>query len=305
MGHESSRNQSDSGWPQLEGLAIALETASYVANLISTNPDGGDARSTADDHLRLIKAALTRTFPKLDAAVSLSAAQIAYLNDVSASVQSQLNTLRDGSATANAALYANSASFATRASHAASASFATVAATANSASYAAFAGQAASASFAALARTANSASFATFAGSATSASFATNSAHARSASFATTAANATTATNATNAETAQNSVLFQGFGLTIEATAGSTVVLRNSSGHVFATLLNQTSSQTMGTPDNVIVTLGNNYFQKVAPSTLGAVMEARNISNRSGTTKTLSTSTPSGGSNGDIWYRYA
>ena len=61
----------------------------------------------------------------------------------------------------------------------------------------------------------------------------------------------------------------------------------------------------MGTPDNVIVTLGNNYFQKVAPSTLGAVMEARNISNRSGTTKTLSTSTPSGGSNGDIWYRYA
>src|SRR6185295_11086589 len=94
---------------------MALETASYVANLIASNPDGGDQRSTADDHIRLVKASLLRTFPKLDAAVSLSATQVMYLNDLSASVQLQLNQLRDGSATANFAVnsrYANSASVA-------------------------------------------------------------------------------------------------------------------------------------------------------------------------------------------------
>src|SRR6185312_12307842 len=94
---------------------MALETASYVANLVESNPDGGDQRSTADDHIRLLKAALKRTFPKLDGAVSLSAAQVMFSNDLSASVQLQLNQLRDGSATANFAVssrYANSASVA-------------------------------------------------------------------------------------------------------------------------------------------------------------------------------------------------
>ncbi len=88
---------------------MALETASYIADLVITNPDGGDARATADDHLRLIKAVLRRTFPKMDGAVSLSQAQVAYVGDLSASVQSQLNALRDGSATVNNAIYANSA----------------------------------------------------------------------------------------------------------------------------------------------------------------------------------------------------
>ncbi len=91
---------------------MALETASYVANLVESNPDGLDQRSTADNHLRLIKAALKRTFPKMDGPVSLSSVQVMYLNDVSASVQSQLNQLRDGSATVVHALYANSASYA-------------------------------------------------------------------------------------------------------------------------------------------------------------------------------------------------
>lgn len=97
---------------------MALETASYVANLQESNPDGLDQRSTADNHLRLIKAALKRTFPKMDGPVSLSAAQVMYLGDLSASVQLQLNQLRDGSATANNALYANSASYAANAGNA-------------------------------------------------------------------------------------------------------------------------------------------------------------------------------------------
>lgn len=50
---------------------MTLETtASYVANLSETNPAGGDAFATGDNHLRLIKAALKRTFPNFDAAIT-------------------------------------------------------------------------------------------------------------------------------------------------------------------------------------------------------------------------------------------
>jgi hypothetical protein len=35
---------------------MSLETATYIDALVVSNPDGADARSTADDHLRLIKA---------------------------------------------------------------------------------------------------------------------------------------------------------------------------------------------------------------------------------------------------------
>ena len=94
---------------------MGLETASYIDSLVTSNPDGSDQRSTADDHLRLIKACLKRTFPLIAGGVSASHAAIGYVNDLSASVQLQLNTLRQGSATANNAInanYANSASMA-------------------------------------------------------------------------------------------------------------------------------------------------------------------------------------------------
>lgn len=92
---------------------MGLETATYIDSLVVSNPDGSDQRSTADDHLRLIKACLKRTFPQLDGIVSASAQAISYVNDLSASVQGQLNVLRDGAATANFAVsarFANSAS---------------------------------------------------------------------------------------------------------------------------------------------------------------------------------------------------
>lgn len=94
---------------------MALETATYIDALVTSNPDGSDQRSTADDHLRLIKAALKRSFPQIGGAVSASAVAISYVNDLSASAQAQLNALRDGTATAlNAvsARFANSASLA-------------------------------------------------------------------------------------------------------------------------------------------------------------------------------------------------
>lgn len=88
---------------------MPLETATYVDALVVSNPDGADARATADDHLRLIKASLKRTFPQLGGPVSASHQAISYVNDLSAGVQAQLNALRDGSATAKAALVATSA----------------------------------------------------------------------------------------------------------------------------------------------------------------------------------------------------
>lgn len=142
---------------------MPLETATYVAALVTSNPDGADQRSTADDHLRLIKACLKRTFPMLDGAISASSAAVCFVNDLSASVQAQLNTLRNGSATAINALYANSASYALYASQAASASYAISAGYAQSASYAHFAGYSQSGSYATNAGHALSASFATLA----------------------------------------------------------------------------------------------------------------------------------------------
>ena len=47
---------------------MALETGSYVSDLVQTNPTGTDPKSQGDDHLRLIKQVLRNTFPDADAA---------------------------------------------------------------------------------------------------------------------------------------------------------------------------------------------------------------------------------------------
>ncbi len=47
---------------------MAIESASYISELVATNPAGGDDYATADDHLRLVKAVLKTQFPNLTAA---------------------------------------------------------------------------------------------------------------------------------------------------------------------------------------------------------------------------------------------
>jgi microcystin-dependent protein len=42
---------------------MGLEAATYISDLVSSNPVSGDSKSQGDDHLRLIKAALKSTFP--------------------------------------------------------------------------------------------------------------------------------------------------------------------------------------------------------------------------------------------------
>jgi hypothetical protein len=49
---------------------MALESASYISGLVSTNPSGSDAISQGDDHLRLIKAVLKASLPNAYEAIN-------------------------------------------------------------------------------------------------------------------------------------------------------------------------------------------------------------------------------------------
>ena len=51
---------------------MGLETGTYISDLAITNPLGSDAKSTADDHLRLIKSCLKTTFPNVTGAMTMT-----------------------------------------------------------------------------------------------------------------------------------------------------------------------------------------------------------------------------------------
>ena len=55
---------------------MPLEISNFISDLVASNPTGSDNKSTADDHLRLIKSTLKATFPNLSAPVTKTAAQI-------------------------------------------------------------------------------------------------------------------------------------------------------------------------------------------------------------------------------------
>lgn len=55
---------------------MALETATYIDGLNASNPAASDAISTADDHLRLIKAAIKATFPNITGPVTKTQAEL-------------------------------------------------------------------------------------------------------------------------------------------------------------------------------------------------------------------------------------
>ncbi len=67
---------------------MGLETGTYIDDLVETNPLGSDQRSTADDHLRLIKSVLKATLTNADYALDL-----ALLSGLSSNVQTQLNAI--------------------------------------------------------------------------------------------------------------------------------------------------------------------------------------------------------------------
>jgi|SRR5688500_7594228 len=59
---------------------MGLEAATYVSNLVTTNPVGGsDPKSQGDDHIRLIKTVLRNSFPNISGAMTATHTE---LNDI-------------------------------------------------------------------------------------------------------------------------------------------------------------------------------------------------------------------------------
>jgi hypothetical protein len=66
---------------------MGVETASYISQLVNTNPVVGDPVGEGDDHLRLIKAVLQLQFPNLTAgAVNTTQTEMNLLDGVTALV---------------------------------------------------------------------------------------------------------------------------------------------------------------------------------------------------------------------------
>jgi len=70
---------------------MALETGTYISDLVATNPTGADWRNTADDHMRLIKSTIKATFPNVAGAVSATHTQLSYVTGVTSAIQTQLD----------------------------------------------------------------------------------------------------------------------------------------------------------------------------------------------------------------------
>lgn len=70
---------------------MGLETGTYISDLVASNPPGGDDRSTADDHIRLIKSTILNTFPNVTGAVTPTHTELNYVDGVTSAIQTQLD----------------------------------------------------------------------------------------------------------------------------------------------------------------------------------------------------------------------
>src|SRR5574343_744985 len=72
---------------------MALESATYINGLVSTNPASSDAPSAGDEHLRLIKSTILATFPNITGAVTPTHTELDYVDGVTSAIQTQLDAL--------------------------------------------------------------------------------------------------------------------------------------------------------------------------------------------------------------------
>lgn len=70
---------------------MALESATYISDLVATNPTGSDQKSSLDDHARLIKSTLLATFPNVTGAVTPTHTELNYVDGVTSAIQTQLD----------------------------------------------------------------------------------------------------------------------------------------------------------------------------------------------------------------------
>jgi hypothetical protein len=76
---------------------MALETATYINGLVSTNPTSGDNMSQGDDHIRLLKSTLLATFPNVTGAMTATHSELNLVCD-SAAESTFTPTLKFGGA---------------------------------------------------------------------------------------------------------------------------------------------------------------------------------------------------------------
>uniref|UniRef100_A0AAU6W0U9 Tail fiber protein n=3 Tax=unclassified bacterial viruses TaxID=12333 RepID=A0AAU6W0U9_9VIRU len=62
---------------------MALETGTYINQLVPSNPNGADPKGQGDDHIRLIKNTLKNTFPNIDKQVYANADHLNRIADPS------------------------------------------------------------------------------------------------------------------------------------------------------------------------------------------------------------------------------
>lgn len=83
---------------------MALESATYISDLVTTNPTSSDPLAQGDDHLRLLKSTLKATFPNVSGAVTpthtelnvldgltASTAELNYVDGVTSAIQTQID----------------------------------------------------------------------------------------------------------------------------------------------------------------------------------------------------------------------
>src|SRR5690349_21384339 len=70
---------------------MALETGTYISDLVSTNPVSGDPKSQGDDHIRLLKSTIKATFPNVNAAVTPTDEELNFVDGVTSNIQTQLD----------------------------------------------------------------------------------------------------------------------------------------------------------------------------------------------------------------------
>lgn len=83
---------------------MALETGTFISDLVPTNPVGSDPLAFADDHLRLLKGTIKNTFPNISGAVSKTHTQLNNTVDQSRTVTGTGSLTGGGDLTANRTL---------------------------------------------------------------------------------------------------------------------------------------------------------------------------------------------------------
>lgn len=76
---------------------MALESATYISQLVSSNPDGADPKGQGDDHIRMIKLTLINTFPNITGQVTANHADINQLAGGNSTFKSGMIILWSGS----------------------------------------------------------------------------------------------------------------------------------------------------------------------------------------------------------------